>query len=115
MSGAARIICASGNTPIMADGTLLERGENAVSIQCNASASTIEQGAKVVLTFDGGSERWTGVVETIRTTDSGVFIQVVTPNAHTADKRDYPRLHGGLPILVFCTVPIATPCHKCRL
>ena len=98
MSAAARIICASGNTPIMADGTVVERSESAVSIVCGENARAIEQDAKVVLTFDGGSERWTGVVEAVSNTDKGVHIRVVTPNAHSTDKRDYPRLHGGLPI-----------------
>jgi len=98
MSVAARIICASGNTPIMANGTLVDRGETQVTVQCDQSAAAITPGAKVVLTFDEGSERWTGVVDDIRSADGGVQIRVVTPNAHAADKRDYPRLHAGLPI-----------------
>ena len=98
MSVAARIICASGKTPIMANGTLLSRAETEVTVQCDASAAAIEQGAKVVLTFDEGGERWTGVVDTVENHDGNIHLRVVAPNAHTSDKRDYPRLHAGLPI-----------------
>ena len=98
MSVAARIICASGNTPIMANGTLLERGDTEVTVQCDASAAAIQQGSKVVLTFDGGGERWTGVVDAVEDRNGNIHLRVVAPNAHSADKRDYPRLHAGLPI-----------------
>ena len=105
MSVAARIICASGNTPIMANGTLLKRGDTEVMVQCDSSAAAIEQGSKVVLTFEDGGERWTGVVDTVEHQNGDIHLRVVAPNAHSADKRDYPRLHAGLPIRYQVSTP----------
>lgn len=98
MSVGARIICASGETPVMVSGTLVTRSEGDVTVHCTDSASVLDPGAKVVLTFDGGNERWTGIVEDLQPIDGGIAVRVVSPSAHAADKRDYPRLHAGLPI-----------------
>jgi hypothetical protein len=98
MSVDARIICASGDTPIMVSGTLVNRTENDVTVHCPDNASVLTQGSKVVLTFDGGNERWTGIVDGLEAVDGGFAVRVVAPNAHAPDKRDYPRLHAGLPI-----------------
>ena len=82
----------------MANGVVLSRTEAAVTLQCDESAARIDTGAKVVLTFGGGNERWTGLVEQVAAAANGVQIRLVTPNAHAADKRDYPRLHAGIPL-----------------
>ena len=82
----------------MADGTLLERGETAVTVQCDANAAAISEGAKVVLIFESGKERWTGIVDTVESHQGQIHLRVKAPSAHEADKRDYPRLHAGLPI-----------------
>ena len=98
MSVGARIICAGGETPIMVSGTLVSRSDGDVTVHCPDNASALSQGAKVVLTFDGGNERWTGVVDGLQPVDGGIAVRLVSPSAHAADKRDYPRLHAGLPI-----------------
>ena len=98
MSEHVRIICASGNTPIMANGVVLKRNEQQVMIRCDDEAARIECGAKVVLTFRAGDERWTGLVEQVEPMGDGVEIRLTAPNSHAAEKRDYPRLHAGIPL-----------------
>ena len=98
MSEPVRIICATGTTPIMASGVLLDRNEDQVMIRCGDAAARIECGAKVVLTFRTGDERWTGLVEQVQASDDGVEIRLVTPSSHAAEKREYPRLHAGIPL-----------------
>ena len=98
MSEHVRIICASGNTPIMASGVVLKRDQQQVMIRCDDAAARIECGAKVVLTFQAGDERWTGMVEQVESNGDGVDIRLATPSPHAAEKRDYPRLHAGIPL-----------------
>ncbi len=98
MSVGARIICAGGEMPIMVSGTLVSRSDDDVTVHCQDNASALNPGAKVVLTFDEGNERWTGVVDGLQPVEGGIAVHVISPNAHAADKRDYPRLHAGLPI-----------------
>jgi len=105
MAVGVRIICASGETPIMVSGNLVARNDGNVTVQCSEHASVLSENAKVVLSFDGDNERWTGIVEALSPVDGGIAVRVVAPNAHAADKRDYPRLHAGLPIRYRVSTP----------
>ena len=98
MAVGTRIICASGDVPVMVAGTLADRSDQNVTVRCPKGADQLTPGSKVVLTFDDGNERWTGIIEDIASSPDGAEVRVVTPSAHAADKRDYPRLHAGLPI-----------------
>jgi hypothetical protein len=83
----------------MVDGTLAEERGDGVLLQCDEKAKRLKEGAKVVLTIEGQSDKRTGVINLIAEEDNGRFTVGFTDHQkHASDKRDFPRLHAGIPL-----------------
>lgn len=95
----ARILCAQGDLPIMVEGTITTEDQNGISIACGDDAKALELGAKVVVNVadEDGTRRC--VVDSNDVDPSGSRTVGLSHQAiHESDKRDYPRLHAGLPL-----------------
>jgi hypothetical protein len=106
VSVAVRIFCGQGEIPLLVDGTISEDTGNSLRLLCAASAADLKAGAKVVLTIDGSSEKRVGTITTLtESTDGGYEVGFEDTARHSADKRDFPRLHAGLPVQYMCASP----------
>jgi len=94
-----RIFCAQGEVPLMVNGAISSHSDAGVQLHCESGASKLQHGAKVVLTITGSEEKRTGTITGLVEAADGTFVVDFTDHErHSADKRDFPRLHAGLPI-----------------
>ncbi len=99
MSKTVRVLSTSGEAPVMLNGTLSSDADSELIVRCSGDASTLESGAKVVLTFSDGTDKVSGTVTNVQANDdSGFNIEVSKESVHQKDMRDFPRLWAGLPI-----------------
>jgi len=99
MSVAVRILSAQGERPLLVDGVITDRGNDQFDVHCSSGADGLTMGDKVVLTIEGETGNLRCVIASkADTTAGGIALSVVSQARHEADKRDFPRLHAGLPI-----------------
>lgn len=99
MSAAIRIFSAQGNIPVLVDGTLARQSEGVAELLCDEGAAKLSPGSRVVLTIHGEAEKRTGTITALEAADGGRYtVSFEDGVRHSLDKRDFPRLHGGLPI-----------------
>ena len=99
MSVAVRILSAQGEGPLLVNGVITDRGDDQFNVHCSSGADGLTMGDKVVLTIEGESGNLRCVIASkAGATDGGFALNVVSQARHEADKRDFPRLHAGLPI-----------------
>lgn len=99
MSVAIRIFSAQGDVPVLIDGTLGHQGDGQAELLCSDDAAKLSTGTKVLLTITGEVEKRTGTITSLAPHPSGGFTVGFEDSArHHSDKRDFPRLHAGLPI-----------------
>ena len=83
----------------MVHGTVSSQTDTTVMVQSTPDAGGLAAGDRVVIAFsDANSGRLSGTVTDITAADGGQQIHVSRDAEHDRDKRDYPRLHAGLPI-----------------
>ena len=94
-----RILCAQGERPVMVNGIISVHSDGRMSVDATDGAGALTTGAKVVVNVAGESGSLRCVVTAIDADGSGGHrVSLSEEAAHQADKRDYPRLHAGLPI-----------------
>ena len=99
MSVAIRIFSAQGEVPVMVDGTLGQQGDGVAELLCSDDAAKLSTGTKVVLTITGEAEKRTGMITALApSTNGGFTVSFEDSERYSSDKRDFPRLHAGLPI-----------------
>ena len=99
MSVAVRILSAQGDRPLLIDGVITERDNDQFDVHCSSGADGLTMGDKVVLTIEGESGNLRCIIASkAEATEGGFALSVVGQARHEADKRDFPRLHAGLPI-----------------
>ena len=99
MSVAIRIFSAQGDVPVLVDGTLSHQDEAGAELLCSEGAGRLAPGAKVVLTITGEPEKRTGTITALTPAEDGGFsVTFSDGERYSSDKRDFPRLHAGLPI-----------------
>jgi hypothetical protein len=83
----------------MVDGTLGHQADGQAELICTEEAAQLSAGAKVLLTIAGEAEKRTGTITALTPAAGGGFrVDFADHERHTSDKRDFPRLHAGLPI-----------------
>jgi len=99
MSVAVRILSATGDRPLLIDGVITDRDNDQFDVHCSSGADGLTMGDKVVLTIEGESGNLRCIIASkADATEGGFALSVVSQARHAADKRDFPRLHAGLPI-----------------
>ena len=83
----------------MVDGTMGRETDDGVSLRCAPEAGQLSEGAKVVLTIEGQTEKRTGTITSLSEGGDGQYsVEFTDHQKHAADKRDFPRLHAGIPL-----------------
>lgn len=99
MSVAVRILSAQGDIPLMVDGIITGRDNDQFEVHCSSGADGLTKGDKIVLTIEGESGNLRCLIASkANATQGGFALSVISQARHEADKRDFPRLHAGLPI-----------------
>lgn len=99
MSKTVRVLSTSGEVPVMVNGTVLDDTDSTLVVQYSGNAGALASGAKVVLSFDDGTDKVSGTVTNVESSgNSDCTIQVSKETVHQRDMRDFPRLWAGLPI-----------------
>ena len=94
-----RVLCTSGETPVMVRGSVSSHNEGTVVVHAAAGAAALSAGDRVVLAFsDEDRGRMAGTVVTVSSAQEGHEIEINCASEHDRDKRDFPRLYAGLPI-----------------
>ena len=83
----------------MVSGTLDRENADGVTVNSSSEAQRLTEGAKVVLTIDGQPEKRTGTISAIKEHSGDHFsVSFKDHSKHASDKRDFPRLHAGIPL-----------------
>ena len=99
MSVAVRILSATGDCPLLVDGVITDRDNDQFDVHCSSGADGLTMGDKVVLTIEGESGNLRCIIKSkADATEGGFALSVISQARHEADKRDFPRLHAGLPV-----------------
>lgn len=93
-----RILSTSADIPVIVHGHITRHDEERVIIEAGSGADRLAEGDRVVLSLENAGNKISGTVESISPCEAGHQIQVFCAAEHDADKRDFPRLHAGLPI-----------------
>jgi len=83
----------------MVDGTVSQENDQGLNLRCSAAAGRLNEGSKVVLTIEGQSEKRTGTITALSEERDGHYsVEFTDHQKHASDKRDFPRLHAGIPL-----------------
>lgn len=89
------IVCAAGDLPFLARGRVRHTVEGIYTIDVDRDASPLPTGARIILTHPGGNgDRIVARVDSV----NGNELICSKQQLRQRERREFPRLHGGLPI-----------------
>ena len=89
------IVCAAGAVPFLARGRVRHQNLGIYTIDVDRDASHLPAGARIILSYlDGRSDRIVATVDSV----AGNELVCSQQQLRQRERREFPRLHGGLPI-----------------
>ncbi len=89
------IVCAKGDTPFLARGKVRNQQNGTWTIDVDRDTSHLPAGARVILSLpDGQSDRIVARVDSAQ----GNELVCSQEQLRQRERREFPRLHGGLPV-----------------
>jgi hypothetical protein len=89
------IVCAAGAIPFLARGRVRNQNQGTYTIDVDRDASQLPAGARIILSYpDGRSDRIVAKVDSV----AGNELVCSQQQLRQRERREFPRLHGGLPI-----------------
>ena len=89
------LVTTAGGRPIASDGQAKFRSSEVIELEMSISFEHLNEGSKVILSFpDAEMPRMEAIVREV----SGHRLLCSTQRLREAERRDYPRLHAGVPI-----------------
>jgi hypothetical protein len=95
MTLSVQLVSIAGGTPIAANGQAKMRSPEVIELDVGEDLSHLKDGDRVILSFPGAElPRMEAVIRDIQ----GSRLLCSTERLREAERRDYPRLHGGVPL-----------------
>jgi len=89
------LVSTAGGMPVVADGTAKMHGTDVIELEMTSDLSHLSDGDRVILSFPGAElPRMDAVVREVQ----GSRLLCSSQRLREAERRDYPRLHGGVPL-----------------
>lgn len=89
------LVTTAGGRPIASDGHAKFRSSEVIELEMSVSFDHLNDGSKVILSFpDAELPRMEAIVREV----SGHRLLCSTQRLREAERRDYPRLHAGVPL-----------------
>lgn len=89
------IVCAVGDVPFLARGRVRHEQQGTYTIDVDRDASSLPSGARIILSYpDGQSDRIVAKVDRV----SGNELVCSQQQLRQRERREFPRLHGGVPV-----------------
>jgi len=94
-SQSVEIVCAVGDIPFLARGRVRQQRLGTYTIDVDRDASSLPAGARIILSYpDGQSDRIVAKVDRV----SGNELVCSQQQLRQRERREFPRLHGGVPV-----------------
>ena len=89
------IVCAAGDVPFLARGRVRNHTQGTYTIDVDRDASMLPTGARIILSSSSGSgDRVVARVDSVH----GNEVVCSQHQLRQRERREFPRLHGGLPV-----------------